>query len=284
VLPGAAAFPESVGADPRTGSFFAGSIVDGTLYRGSVRSDTADVLLPAGSDGRTAVAGVKVDRRGRIWLADAFNGRVLVYSQRGELLHRFELQGPGTPTVNDLAFARDQVYVTDSSRPYLYRLAQADADKAGTTTVAPWLAVAPAVTYRTGDGPFGVNLNGIVASPDGDALLAIQTNTGILFRIDVAGRSISPIDTAGATLRFGDGLLRVGGRLYLARNAANEIVRLRLSRGWTRAQLESTTTSDAFAFPTALAKLGDRLLVTNAQLDAPTDPTLPFTVADLPLP
>jgi hypothetical protein len=36
--------------------------------------------------------------------------------------------------------------------------------------------------------------------------------------------------------------------------------------------------------PTALAKLSDRLAVTNSQLNAPTDPTLPFTMVDLPLP
>ena len=79
-------------------------------------------------------------------------------------------------------------------------------------------------------------------------------------------------------------MLRVGEHLYVARNAANEIVKLRLARRWAVAKLESTTTNDAFAFPTALATLSDRLLVTNAQLDAPTDPKLPFTVVDPPLP
>jgi superoxide dismutase, Cu-Zn family len=83
---------------------------------------------------------------------------------------------------------------------------------------------------------------------------------------------------------FGDGLLRVGGHLYVSRNAPNELVKLRLARDWTDAKLESTTTDDAFAFPTALAKLGGRLLVTNSQLNTPTNPQLPFTVADLPLP
>jgi sugar lactone lactonase YvrE len=134
------------------------------------------------------------------------------------------------------------------------------------------------------DGPFGVNLNGIVASTDGDTLLVIQTNTGTLFSVDVRRTVIAPVDTAGAQLLFGDGLLRVGDSLYVARNASNEVVKLRLSRGWTKARPQSTTTNDAFAFPTALAKLGDRLLVTNSQLNAPTDPLLPFTVVDLALP
>src|SRR5690349_9131263 len=51
-LPGATAFPESVGADSRTGFFYAGSVVDGTVYRGSLEAPAASVFLPAGSDGR----------------------------------------------------------------------------------------------------------------------------------------------------------------------------------------------------------------------------------------
>jgi len=39
-----------------------------------------------------------------------------------------------------------------------------------------------------------------------------------------------------------------------------------------------------FAFPTALARRANRLLVTNSQLNATADPILPFTVLDLPVP
>src|SRR5262249_26364180 len=69
-LPGATAFPESIGVDPHTGSFFTGSVIDGTVYRCSLDAPAATVFLPAGSDGRTNVAGVKVDPQGRVWIAD----------------------------------------------------------------------------------------------------------------------------------------------------------------------------------------------------------------------
>ena len=282
-LPGATAFPESVGADPRTGSFFTGSLVDGTVYRGRLDAPGATVFLPAGSDGRTGVAGVKVDPEGRIWLADALNGRLLVYDQRARLLHAFELAGAGMPTVNDLAFSHGIVYVTDSSRPFLYRLPIDDAAQPGTTTVEPWLDVSSAVTYRTGEGPLGVNLNGIVASADGKTLLTVQTNTGMLFRVDVGSGEITPVAVTGADLSFGDGLLRVGHELYVARNAVDQIVVLKLGDGWRSATARFTLTNPLFAFPTALARLRGRLLVSNAQLNAPTNPKLPFTVLDLPL-
>src|SRR5262249_25339746 len=162
VLPGATAFPESIGTDPRTGVYFAGSLIDGTVYRGTLTAPEAQVFLPAGSDGRTNVAGVKVDDESRIWIADAFNGRVLVYGENGQLVHSFVLAGAGTPTVNDIAFSNGEAYVTDSSRPFLYRIDTKDALEPGTTTVGPWLDVSSAVTYTTGEGPFGVNLNGIL--------------------------------------------------------------------------------------------------------------------------
>jgi sugar lactone lactonase YvrE len=283
-LPGASAFPESIGADARSGLFYTGSVVDGTVYRGTLDSPGASVFLPAGSDGRTNVAGVKVDSRGRIWVADAFNGRVLVYGADGRLLHAFVLAGPGIPTVNDIAFAHGVAYVTDSSRPFLYRIALADADSDGTTTQQPWLDVSGTVAYHTGEGPFGVNLNGIVASPDGRALVVIQTNAGLLFRVDTESREIAEVAVAGADLQFGDGLLRLGDRLLVARNAANQVAVLRLGPGWRSARFESAFGDPSFAFPTALAELRGRLLVTNSQLDAGASPSLPFTVSDLPLP
>jgi hypothetical protein len=283
-LPGSTAFPESIGADARTGVFFTGSLIDGTVYRGTLERGEANVFLPAGSDGRTNVAGVKVDRESRIWLADAFNGRVLVYDQVGHLLHSFVLAGRGTPTVNDIAFSEDVAYVTDSARPFLYRIHLDEADSPGTTTVDPWLDVSTTVSYSTGEGPFGVNLNGIVVSPNGRTLLAVQTNTGKLFRIDVASGRISKVAVEGPpNLLFGDGLLRIGDDLYIARNAANEIVRLRLRDGWRSAVADWTLTNDELAFPTALAALRGRLLITNSQLNAGANPRLPFTVADFPL-
>jgi Cu-Zn family superoxide dismutase len=158
-----------------------------------------------------------------------------------------------------------------------------DVSEPETTTIEPWLDVSAEVAYTTGEGPFGVNLNGIVASPDGRTLLTVQTNTGTLFRVDIASGAISRVAVTGADLLFGDGLLRVGDELYVARNAANEITKLKLEPDWGAAVVESTVENDAFAFPTALAVLRGRLLVTNSQLNAGQSPKLPFTVVDLPL-
>jgi hypothetical protein len=76
--------------------------------------------------------------------------------------------------------------------------------------------------------------------------------------VDDASHAISEVAVDGADLMFDDGLLRIGDSLYIARHAANEIVRLKLGSGWRTAQLGSTLTDDALAFPTALAALRGR--------------------------
>lgn len=282
-LPGATAFPESIGADSRTGEFCTGSLIDGSMVRGTLGVPQAEPFLSAGSDGRTSVAGIKVDGESRIWVADAFGGRVLVYSEKGRLLHSFVLLGPGSPVVNDLVFSQGFVYVTDSARPFLYRLSQAAADRPGVTGVEPWLAVEPPIVYHTGVGPLGINLNGIVVSSDGRTLLTNQTNTGILWRVDVATGRITQVGTAGTDLLFGDGMLQLGDSLYVARNAANQLVKLQLSADWTSARPRLTVENPLFAFPTAIIELRGNLLVTNAQLNAVSNPRLPFTVLEFPM-
>jgi Cu-Zn family superoxide dismutase len=288
-LAGEKTFPESIGVDPRTGAFFTGSLIDGSVDRGNLASPGASVFLPAGSDGRSAAAGVKLDPQGRVWICDAFHRRVLVYDQRGRLLHSFVVEGPGKPTVNDIAFTHGEAYITDSARPFLYRVKVAAADTPGITIVKPWLDVSPPVVYHTGQAPFGVNLNGIVASPDGKTLLVVQTNTGLPFRVDVASRRLDTVTVTGSSLVFGDGLLRVADSLYVARNAANEIVKLKLGPHWRSAKVVNTITNrqlpadTQLAFPTGLAELHGRLLVTNCQANDTSNPKLPFTVLDLPL-
>jgi Cu-Zn family superoxide dismutase len=283
-LPGVRAFPESIGVDPSTGRFYTGSLIDGTVYRGSLDASDCEVFLREGTDGRTAVAGVKVDAEGRIWLADAYNGRVLVYGDTGRLVHASALSGPGKPTVNDIAFSGDLAYVTDSSRPYLYRVELAAISAASESVVEPWLEVEPRITYSSGDGPFGVNLNGIVTSADGRLLLTVQTNSGRLFRIETEGQRIDEVVVEGAGLLFGDGLLRLDETVYVARNAANQIVRLHLGPDWISATSELLLEHNTLAFPTALASLGGRLLVVNSQLNAGANAKLPFAILDFALP
>lgn len=315
------AFPENVDADPKMGFFYTTSLVNGTVYRGSLNSTSVEVFLDPGSSGLKSAAGIRVDEKSHLWIIDP-GGRVFVYDTDKKVkLHTFVLEGEGVPIVNDLTLSQGFAYVTDSGRPFLYRLPVTAADTLGETKVEPWLTVDPPIFYGHAAIPFSINLNGIVASPDGKTLLTIQSDAGILYRVDVekakAEKPIEAIirvevspkrptkltyraaDPCAELYRFvmqifsmnplfcGDGLLLVDQYLHVARNITNEIVTLKLSDNYRSAELVTTTKSKEFAFPTGLAKLNDRLLVTNSQLNRQQGlpkPTMPFTVVDLPLP
>src|SRR5438034_1285476 len=78
-----------------------------------------------------------------------------------------------------------------------------------------------------------LNFNGIEATPNGDALIAIQTATGKLFSIDPDTGVTTLIDVGGALFTNGDGLLLAGHTLYVVRNQNNVVVVVRLSGDFT---------------------------------------------------
>ena len=115
----------------------------------------------------------------------------------------------------------------------------------------------------------------------------MQSNTGRLYRITVADRSVSEVSLGGASLTNGDGLLLDGRVLYVVRNQNREIVKLQLSEDFGAGAVVGTSTDPSFAFPTTIARAEDRLLVVNAQFDRRgpgLSPALPFTVSSVPVP
>ena len=279
-LPGDNVFPEGIATDG-TGAFYVGSTTDGTIYRGTVGSPDVTTFLPGGADGRTDVRGLKIDRRGRLFLAGGGTGQIFVYdgTSRG-LLAKFTT-GLTPSFVNDVTIAPNgDAYFTDSNSPAIYRVA-ADVTAPGAFSRWSDLSGSPIVYAQ------GFNLNGIAASDDGKYLVTVQSNTGKLFRVDIATRAIGEIDLGGQAVPGGDGLLLSGQTLRVMRNAAATLVTLQLAPDFGSATLVTTTTDPDFAFPTTFARSGDRLLVVNSQLDKRTanqPPTLPFTIVGVPIP
>src|SRR5262249_46900136 len=178
-------------------TFYAGSIPTGAVYRGDLRTGTGSILVQ-GVSGRSAT-GLKVDR-GRLFVSGAATGKAWVYSaSTGSLIREYQLATGGGPTfINDVAVTKDAAYFTDSNRAVVYKL-----PLAGDGTPA---AAAQALLL-TGDFVLtpGFNLNGIVASPNGKVLVAVQSNTGKLFRIDPVTGATRLVDLGGATVTNGDG-------------------------------------------------------------------------------
>ena len=177
--------------------------------------------------------------------------------------------------LNDLVVAPNgDVYVTDSNRPTLFRV------PGGGDEVEAWLDLNGTPV------PFGagMNLNGIVASEDGESLIVVHMASGTLYRIDIASRDVSQIDLGGETVDSGDGLVLDGTTLYVVQNGPDQVSVVELSDDLSAGTVTGVLEDERLTDAATAAQVGDVLLVTNAQFSAMQgEPELPFTVSVVPI-
>jgi len=281
VLPGSSVFPEGIAYDERTRFVFVSSTTDGTIYRGDVSDETLQPWLPGGSDGRTTATGLEVDKDGHLFVAGGGTGSVWIYDEvTGALIAK--LSGGSSPTfINDIAVDRNGVaYITDSMSPVIYRIVP---NGSGGYTIERWLELAGTpIVY----GP-GFNLNGIVVSENDKYLYTVQTNTGKIFRIEIATRTIVQVDVGGTTFPNADGLWLRGTTLYVLQNQQAIISEVRVQPNDASGTLVSRTTDPSFMVPTSLVGARGKFLVVNSQFNRRgpgLSPVLPFTVSVIPIP
>jgi sugar lactone lactonase YvrE len=281
-LPGEQIFPEGIAFNEATGDFFVGSTTDGAVFRGNVAEpgEEVELFLEPGGEERSTAVGMKVDPEGRLFVAGGDTGRIFVYdTNTGGLVGSFSNDEEMT-FVNDVALTPGgSAYFTDSMTPELYRVFP---NPDGGYEFEPFLSFeGTKLEYDE-----GINLNGIAASEDGRYLVAVKSNTGELYRIDPGTKEVSLIDTGGADITNGDGILFDGQTLYVVRNRQELIVPIKLSEDFSSGAAGEGFTHESFMFPTTIAKAADRLLAVNAQFDrrGSGDPELPFSVTSVPIP
>ena len=274
-LPSASQFPEGIAVgDDR---LYISSAATGAIAAADPHATQARPFIPAGQDGMTSSIGLNV-RGDRLYAAGGPSGSVFVFSTvTGRLVRRFDTGSGGF--LNDLAFDRSgNVYITDSTRPVLWRIAAAEVRPGTPAPAEPWLDLTgTAITYQN-----GFNLNGIELSADGRYLLAVQSNTGILFRISVATRQVTPVDLGGQSLA-GDGMVLRGHTLWAVTNPV--VTKVALNDQFSRGTVVSRTGDPTYATPTTIEITEDRLFVVNSQFaQQGGTPTLPFTVSRVAIP
>jgi sugar lactone lactonase YvrE len=259
--------PEGI-AHGRGTELFVGSIPTGAVLRINARTGRRSVLVRA-RDGRAAI-GLKVDNRRRLFVAGGPTGRAFVYSARsGRPLRQFRLAPRGAQTfVNDVTLTRRAAYFTDSQRAVLY-VVGANLRRARALPL-------PDIAFTQ-----GTNLNGIAAARGGRTLLAIQSNTGALWRIDARSGRAARVDVGNTELTNGDGILLAGRTLYVVRNRNSRIVVLRMSRDLRRGTFRRTITNRQLDVPTTLARIGRRLFAVNARFGTNPTPTTDYWVTRL---
>jgi sugar lactone lactonase YvrE len=257
--------PEGIAIGKAPYAYF-GSRVDGDIYRVSLKTGEGKVL----SEGPgTPSLGLKLDDRGRLFVAGGSGGDARVIdSAGGAVLKSYQLQ-TGTAFINDEVLTGGAAWFTDSANPVLFKL------PLGRHGALPAEAVRVPITgdlvYATGN-----NANGIAATPDGRALIVVQSNTGKLFRTSYSGVT-EEIDLGGESVPNGDGLWLRGSTLYVVQNRDNVITKIVLDKHATSGRVVSRTTDPAFDVPTTIAESGGRFYLPNARFTTPPTPETPYT-------
>ena len=259
--------PEGVAWDPASQTFFTGTVVDGTIYRGTLGDTSVDVWV-AGAAGQAAI-GMKVDH-GLLYVAGGATGRITVYDiDTASVVAAFETGAGGF--LNDLVVTKAGIFVTDSFRPVLWHVSHEQVEAGGGTPTT--IPVAPEIPFGG-----GFALNGIVALHGGRELIVVHSSLGNLYRIAFTddGREIIEIDAPTVN---GDGLLVDQGMLIVVLGNSAELARLDLSADHASATLLDTVTDPTFQRPSTLARAHNLYLVVNADF---TTNTPPFTLTGLP--
>lgn len=266
-------FPEGITTGRGT-TVYVGSLADGSVWRGDVRTGEGEVLVP-GREGGTA-AGLDYDRRSdRIWVAGGPLGTLTAYdASTGALLETYTF---GAGFLNDVVVTRRAVYATDSFTP---RLAVVPLGRGGSLpdpAAARSLELTGEIAYVPGE----FNANGIVAYRGGRLLVLVQSVTGALFRVDPETGLARRIGLGGEDVLGGDGLERRGRTLYVVRGGSNLVSVVRLGGALRRGRVVGTLTGD-LDVPTTATLAAGRLWAVNARFSTPTGPDVHYWITQLP--
>lgn len=274
VIPLPAGFaPEGIAVGKGT-TFFVGSLANGSIYRGDLRTG-AGAVLASPPDERIAVGLAYSVRSNLLFVAGGATGQAYVYdADSGEDVAVYELVDPAVESfINDVIVTREAAYFTNSFAAVLYRVPLGAGGR---------LPGASDVETIPLGGDFqqvgGFNANGIEATPDGGHLIVVNTTLGTLYRVDPASGDADLIDLGGDSVPAGDGLLLDGRTLYVVQNQLNQVAVVALSPDHSSGEITGVITSDDFDVPTTVAHHGNRLYLVNARFGTPVAPGTTYDV------
>jgi hypothetical protein len=264
--------PEGIAIGDSPYAYF-GSRADGDIYRVSLKSGKGSVLSQGPG---TPSLGLKIDDRGRLFVSGGSGGDARVIDTRsGTVLKSYSLQT--IPSfINDVILTGGAAWYTDSTNPVLFQLPLGRRGRLPAAAVR--VPLSGEIAYTTGN-----NANGIAATPDGRALIIVQSNTGKLFRTTYSGVT-TEIDLGGELVPNGDGLWLRGRDLYVVQNRLNLIARIRLNADGSAGTVVSRTTDASFDVPTTIAEYGERFYLPNARFTTPAEPTTTYNAVSVRAP
>jgi sugar lactone lactonase YvrE len=262
-------YPEGI-AIGRGHDFYVGSLLGGAIYKGDLRTGQGHVLA-SGVTGRVVVGLSFDERSGLLWGVgfDAGASRAFVFDGRsGEQVAAIEVTGAFPRAfLNDIVVTRDAVYITDSVAAVIWTI---PLDRRG-RPAGPARAIPLSGDFRLVPG---TNLNGIDATANGRWLIAVQSASGTLYRIDPSTGAATKIDLGAGAVPNGDGIVLQGKTLYVVQNFLNQVAVVSLDPQLAAGEVTEVITSDAFRVPSTAARFGSSLYVVNARFDVALPPFL----------
>jgi hypothetical protein len=265
--------PEGIEVGKGT-TFYVGSVANGAIYRGNLRTGAGAILVP-GESGKAAT-GIELDSRNRLWVAGAATGKAYVYNARTRALIRTFTFANADTFINDVVVTPTFAYFTDSRKAVLYKVPIGPGGVLGAPQTLPVTG-----DFRLGDG---FNLNGIDATPNGKTLVAVQSNTGKLFLIDPDTGVSREISLGGESVPNGDGILLTGKTLYVVQNQLNRVAVIVLTPSLASGRVVTRLSDADFAVPTTIDDHGRRLYAVNARFGIPNPGTAEYQVVQLSKP
>ena len=260
--------PEGIAVSGSGRTMLSGSRATGDVVAVDIVTGRLRLVVDAPA-GRTAT-GLEEDRFRRIWVSGGATGQAYVYAANGTTLAVYQL-GEAPTFINDVVITDDAAWFTDSNKPVLYKIPIGWDGSLGQAVTVP-------LTGEYVHTP-GFNINGIDETPDGRWLLAVQSSTGLLYRIDPNTGEATVVDLGGEVLTNGDGILVQGRTLYVVQNRLNKVSVFELDpRTWASGHKTGELTSPNFDVPTTIASLGNRFYLVNARFTTPATPTTPYTM------
>jgi sugar lactone lactonase YvrE len=261
--------PEGIAINVFPFAFF-GSRADGDIYRVNLITGNGSVFSQGPG---TPSVGLKLDLFARLFVAGGSggDGRV-VNAITGEIIASYTFATAPT-FVNDVVLTPDAAWFTDTQRAFLYKI------PFGRFGRLPSQSEVEEIPFGPGTGA-----NGIARTPDGDALLVIQSSTGLLFRFDPETGAAAQVDLGGTLLINGDGLLLSGRTLFVVQNRLNRVAVVELNSAGTSGEVTQFLTDPRFDVPTTVAAFGNRLYLPNARFGIPNPLEATYNAIAIPKP
>ncbi|MFI6676712.1 SMP-30/gluconolactonase/LRE family protein [Kribbella sp. NPDC050470] len=253
---------------------YVSSLQTGAVYRVDLATGTYEVFAPP--VGPTAV-GMALDWHGRLFVCGGIDGSLSVIDTSSKtVVARYQL-GSDRSFINEIVLTPHEAWVTDSFAPVLYRLPFDERGELPAEQQVLRLPITGVLVYQ--EGPTFAecfNSNGIVRTPDKQALLIVQTNTGKIFRVEPSTGEASEVDLGGERVLWGDGMVLEGTVLHVVQNLENTVSVIELDATGSTGKVIERWTDPRFDTPTCMARFGDRFYLSNARFTTPSPETAEF--------